>query len=216
MILTRGDDRAILTAPGTIGDLVADDVPDELLARTRHVHVGSYFLLEGLRARCAWTGQRASMRPAPPSRSTRNWDPSGAWDGGLPALLPEVDVFLPNAAEASMLTGKSDPIDAGRALAIENGSSLVVVKLGPEGAMAFGADGMEVRATAFPIVPVDATGAGDAFDAAFLAGWLGGRPVEEALALAAVAGALSTRASGGTTGQPTLAELEATRTAWTR
>ena len=226
VILTRGDDRAIMTASGTIGDLVADDVPDELLARTRHVHVGSYFLLEGLRPGAPGLARRVHAAGATFSVDP-NWDPSGAWDGGLPALLPEVDVLLPNAAEARMLTGRSDPIEAARSLASGGvrpgpgdasraGRPLVVVKLGREGAVAVGPDGAEWRVPAFPIEPIDATGAGDAFDAAFLAVWLGGRPVEEAMALAVVAGALSTRGSGGTAGQPTLVELEATRRAWTR
>ena len=50
---------------------------------------------------------------------------------------------------------------------------------------------------------VDTTGAGDAFDAGFLAAWLEGRPLDDALRLAVACGSLSTRASGGTDGQPT-------------
>jgi sugar/nucleoside kinase (ribokinase family) len=44
--LSRGDDRAILTAAGAIGALTPADVPAGLLSRARHVHVSSYFLLE--------------------------------------------------------------------------------------------------------------------------------------------------------------------------
>jgi len=55
---------------------------------------------------------------------------------------------------------------------------------------------------------VDATGAGDSFDAGFLAAWLRGAAVEDALALACACGALSTRALGGTDAQPTRAEAE--------
>ena len=36
-----------------------------------------------------------------------NWDPSGAWYGGLQSLLEQVDVFFPNAAEARAFTGWS-------------------------------------------------------------------------------------------------------------
>ena len=55
---------------------------------------------------------------------------------------------------------------------------------------------------------VDATGAGDSFDAGFLAAWLAGEPVADALALACACGALSTRAPGGTDAQPTLDEAQ--------
>jgi len=44
--LSRGRDRAILTALGAMTSLTAADVPGALLARARHVHVSSYFLLE--------------------------------------------------------------------------------------------------------------------------------------------------------------------------
>ena len=44
--LSRGDDRAILTAEGAIGTLTSADVPAGMLSRARHVHVSSYFLLE--------------------------------------------------------------------------------------------------------------------------------------------------------------------------
>ena len=45
--LSRGDDRAILTAEGAIGTLTSADVPADMLSRAQqHVHVSSYFLLE--------------------------------------------------------------------------------------------------------------------------------------------------------------------------
>lgn len=57
---------------------------------------------------------------------------------------------------------------------------------------------------------VDATGAGDSFDAGFLAGYLRGDPLERSLALGNACGAMSTRMMGGTEGQPTMEEaLEA-------
>ena len=56
---------------------------------------------------------------------------------------------------------------------------------------------------------VDTIGAGDSFDAGFLAGHLSGRPPGESLQLANTCGALSMRAAGGTGAQPTLAEATA-------
>jgi sugar/nucleoside kinase (ribokinase family) len=55
---------------------------------------------------------------------------------------------------------------------------------------------------------VDTIGAGDSFNAGFLAARLGGRSIEESVRWAAVAGSLSTRAAGGTGAQATTAELE--------
>ena len=44
--LSRGGDRAILTALGAVASLTAADVPASLLAGARHVHASSWFLLE--------------------------------------------------------------------------------------------------------------------------------------------------------------------------
>ena len=44
--LSRGTDRAILTALGAVASLTAADVPEALLASARHVHAGSWFLLQ--------------------------------------------------------------------------------------------------------------------------------------------------------------------------
>ena len=44
--LSRGGDRAILTALGAMASLTAADIPAALLTRARHVHASSYFLLE--------------------------------------------------------------------------------------------------------------------------------------------------------------------------
>lgn len=212
VVLGNGADRAILTAVGTIEDARAVDVPPGLLARARHVHVGSYFLQPELAA-----GVPSLFRAARAGGATTsldpNWDPSGAWDGGFAAAAGEADVLLPNAAEACRLAGIDDPEAAARSLAALPGAAagrrVVAVKLGADGALAVGPDGVVVRVAAPAVEAVDTTGAGDAFDAGFLAASIDGRSLDDALRLAVACGALSTRAPGGTEGQPTRAEAEA-------
>ncbi len=202
VILSRGEDRAILTAPGTIADLHGELLDPELLAAARHVHVSSYFLQASLRAdlpdllgEAREAGATTSVDP--------NWDPAERWDGGLLALLPLVDVFLPNSAEARLIAGVDD-IDVA-ALTLAESASVVAVKFGAGGGLAV-SEGEVVRVAALPFEVVDTTGAGDTFDAGFLAGHLAGWPVERSLALATVCGSLSTRAAGGTGAQPTMEE----------
>ena len=89
------------------------------------------------------------------------------------------------------------------------GARVVAVKLGAAGALAVTADGRRASCPALPVEPVDATGAGDSFDAGFVAAWLAGRPLEACLALGVACGSLSTRGVGGTASQPTLDEAEA-------
>ncbi len=53
---------------------------------------------------------------------------------------------------------------------------------------------------------VDATGAGDSFDAGFVAAHASGWPLNEVLELAVACGSASTRGVGGVDAQPTLEE----------
>jgi ribokinase len=81
------------------------------------------------------------------------------------------------------------------------------VKLGSEGALGVGPGGELVRVEAPAAGPiVDTTGAGDSFDAGFLAAWLGGATLPEALRFAVACGTLSVRAAAGTDGQATREE----------
>ncbi|MBT2410533.1 carbohydrate kinase family protein [Streptomyces sp. ISL-12] len=203
VVLTRDgaeSDRAIVTAPGTLRATTPADVPAGLPAAARHVHFASYFLLPHLAAGLPGLMRTARAHGATTSLDT-NDDPAGHWDPpGLAAVLPHTDYLLPNAAEARKLGGAEDLVTAAAALA--GRGPVTVVKDGAEGALCH--DGHTVtRAPAFPVRPVDTVGAGDSFDAGFVAGLLAGLPLPEALRLAAVCGALSTRAPGGTTAQPT-------------
>ncbi len=111
---------------------------------------------------------------------------------------------MPNREEALRLTGGESVEAAAHALSADG--PLVAVKLGSDGALAVG-DGKITRVPAPPGIEVlDSTGAGDAFDAGLLAGRLWGWPLERALVLGCVCGALSTRRMGGIDGQPTQEE----------
>jgi len=205
VVLSGPDDRAILTMPGTISALSVDRVDQGLLERARHVHVSSYFLQTALTASLPdvfigvrGRGGTTSVDP--------NWDPSERWDGGLLELLAVTDVFLPNAMEATRVAHTSDLGAAGRSLAERAG--VVVIKNGDRGAMAM-REGQTYRVDPVRVPLVDSTGAGDSFDAGFLAAWLGGADLDRALALANVCGALSTRSMGGTTTQATMDDATA-------
>jgi sugar/nucleoside kinase (ribokinase family) len=83
------------------------------------------------------------------------------------------------------------------------------VKLGGDGALAATPSGEVLRAEAMAVDPVDTIGAGDSFDAGFLASWLEGRPLADCLRFGVVCGSLSTLGVGGTEAQPTREEVAA-------
>jgi sugar/nucleoside kinase (ribokinase family) len=202
VILNKGDDRAMLTFPGAIGALRADEIPNDLLRRARHLHVASYFLQDALRPGLPDLFRRARALGLTTSLDT-NYDPTERWEG-LDQLLPLTDVFLPNATEACALTGVPDVEEAAARLA--RIVRVVAVKLGAEGALGVQGEQM-ARVPSLPVAVVDTVGAGDNFDAGFLYGYLHGWPLERALRLGTVCGALSTRAAGGVAGQPSLDEV---------
>jgi sugar/nucleoside kinase (ribokinase family) len=193
--MVRGDDRAILTAPGAIPTLTAAAIDRDLLRASRHLHLASFHLLDGLRpgleelvAEAHEAGLAVSLDP--------QGDPGGGDTGLLTRLAAQVDVLFVNEQEDAALDSAGCP--------------LVVVKRGARGALARTPAGT-VEAAAPAVEVVDATGAGDSFDAGFLAAHLAGEELPAALALACACGALSTRAVGGTAAQPTLAEAREMR-----
>jgi len=212
--LSGPSDRAILTAAGTMPLLTVAQVPPRSIRRARHVHVSSVFLLDA--ARPDLPGLLRSIRAGGGTTSVDcNWDPRETWDGGLRAILAETDVFLPNAVEAALITGIDDVAEAAMAL-VALGPRIVAVKLGEDGALVATAAGELIRVPALPVEPLETTGAGDSFDAGFLAGWLEGRSLVDCLSLGAVCGALSTRGIGGTATQPTMDEAMAALEGWSR
>ena len=185
-------------------------MPDALLASARWVHVASPFLQPALGRR-----GRSRARAAGTTSLDPGWDPRERWELAWEGF----DVLLPNAQEAQRLAGEEDVEAAARRLA--RGPPVAVswwcVKLGAPAARRSAAPPatarrpMRASACAPRVEPVDATGAGDSFDAGFLAARLAGEDLAGALALGCACGALSTRAAGGTAGQPTLAEARSFR-----
>ena len=206
--LSRGGDRAILTALGAVASLTAADVPEALLADARHVHASSWFLLQD----CLGPGLGAlfsAARSAGVMTSLdTNWDPSGRWASpDLAAAIAQAGLLLPNEAEAVRLANGclagADDLDSAVSALVAAGPR-VVIKLGERGALC--ADGPARQHVSLPpVTPADTTGAGDCFNAGLIAGLLDGLDLAEAAALGCAAGALSTAAPGGTASAPSRA-----------
>ena len=118
------------------------------------------------------------------------------------AVLPMLDFLILNAVEADQLqnaTGQS-PAD----LPVKD----IIVTLGADGADWYGPSGKQ-HFDAFPVDPVDTTGAGDTFTGYVLAGLDRGLPMEQAIVLATKAGALMVTRSGTADVIPDLSEVQA-------
>ncbi|MGL4650629.1 MAG: carbohydrate kinase family protein [Caldilineaceae bacterium] len=203
--LSRGVDRAMLTYSGSIGALHMRHCNLAAVLQARHLHLGSYYLLDALRADVPALFAAAHAQGISVSLDT-NYDPSEQWDGGIAQTLAHVDLFLPNETESMAITRQPNWQAALEQLAAQ--VPLVALKRGADGATAQQGS-RRVEAATPRIKVVDTTGAGDSFDAGFVYGRLAGWPLEQALRLGCVCGALSTQGPGGTTAQPTLAQAMA-------
>ena len=92
-------DRAMLTSLGCVGDLTAGMVRSALAAGTRHVHVGSFYLLPALAPDLAELFAEARRAGRTTSLDTQgDWE--GRWQGGLADVLRATDLYFPNREEA--------------------------------------------------------------------------------------------------------------------
>ena len=194
VIVQREKLRRILTYPGTIFELRLEDLDLDYLTSARHFHLSSYYLQRGLTADIPELFRRIKAAGLTISLDT-NDDPEDRWEGGLREALRYVDVFLPNRREALRITRARD-VEAA-AVELAQHVPLVVVKMGEAGALAY--RGRErVASPAVRVEFVDPVGAGDSFDAGFLAQFVRGSDLPTCLAWGNRAGAFSTTRPGGT------------------
>ncbi len=177
-----GRDRSFITYLGVTGTANADIVPPSSLA-SDHVLVCDYFCAPALRGEPTRLLLQTARELGARTYFDTAWDTDGFTAGTreeIHAILPLVDVFLPNEAEARALTGTESVTKAGRELQRRSGG-WVVIKLGADGCMAFGPHGGRLASPAPVIEPTDTTGAGDAFNAGLVSAFASGRDWPDAL-----------------------------------
>lgn len=168
-------ERTMITDRGASEALGPDDVPESSFSPNSHLHLTGYMFSGGSRLEAA----KKALRLADEAGMSVSVDPSSApllhrigaerfleWVSG-------VDLLFPNLEEGRLLSGAEDPDDV--ALSLLGHCRAVALKLGGGGAIYADRKGRNLRLPAadrFPVV--DTTGAGDAFCAGFLSGWVDG------------------------------------------
>jgi sugar/nucleoside kinase (ribokinase family) len=194
---SRQGERAGVTYSGAIAMLEVGDVPDHALKSARHFHVGAYFLQSKCHAGAPKLFARAKALGLTTSVDC-NYDPGEFWDSNLRAVLEHTDLFFPNEDEARAITRTSNAAEAARELAAV--AKVVIVKRGSLGALIATRE-RQFEVPAIPAEVVDATGAGDSFNAGFLSRFILSQSMQgEDLEACAQAGALAASRSVGKVG----------------
>lgn len=127
---------------------------------------------------------------------------------GLPELLPLIDIMIGSKEFPRRVTGVTDPRDALVELKNRFGCALVGMTVGAAGAVIYH-EGTFIESPGFeaPGGCKDTTGAGDAFHAGFLYGFLNGEDIETSMRLGNAVAAIKCSALGARTALPTRSEL---------
>ncbi len=198
IINVRGEDRRFVHAVGANARLQVADIPLERVRQSKVLYVGGYLLMPALegeplaalfrQARAA--GVKTVLDIVLPG-------PGDHWPK-LESVLAETDVFLPNRDEAAVLTGLDDPLEQAQRFAAA-GAGAVVITCGGEGSVIV-AGGKRMRAAAHQVPYQGGTGAGDAFDAGFIAGLLAGADLQDCVRWGSAVGASCVRSISATEG----------------
>jgi len=195
VLVDREGERSFLHFTGANAALNEEDVPWDVVEKADLLHIAAAFLLPGLdgepMARVLKRAQEAGVLTS----LDVSWDAQGRWMEVLEPCLSHVNVFLPNFDEARELADEAAPEDVARALS-SRGVDVVVIKMGSGGSYVW--DGFDGEfASAFRVDEVvDTVGAGDAFNAGFLAGYTGGWHLQPACRLGNAVGAHCVNTAG--------------------
>lgn len=196
IINVAGQDRRFIHTIGANGVFRARDVSLEQVKQAKVLYVGGYLLMTN----CIQDELLTLFRQARAAGVKTVLDvvmpgPGDHWHQ-LDRVLAETDVFLPNTDEAAIITGEPDAVrQAEKFLAC--GAGTVVITCGGEGVVLL-SQTLRLRAGVYPIQFVGGTGAGDAFDAGYIAGLLAGEDPIGCLKWGSALGASCVRGIGAT------------------
>jgi 2-dehydro-3-deoxygluconokinase len=196
--------------------LQPSDVSEDLIAAARVVHLtGITPALSASARETVWHVVRVADAKGVPVSFDVNYR-SRLWDAGsaaaeLSALAAHAAFVFAGEDELPLVTGGASGPDAARELARKGPADgeprQVVIKYGSRGAAVFTADGAAHSQPAVSVVAVDPVGAGDAFAAGYLAGFLNGQAPQARLSLGCRLGAFAVSCAGDWEGLPTPDEL---------
>lgn len=211
MVMIAGDgERSFIHYVGANGAFTPDDVDWDLIREAKFLHVAGHFLMPGMDGEpVAQVLQKARELGVVTCLDTAGDQSQMSFEALRPSL-PYLDYFVPSIEEARScartLGGTNDESPAAIARLFQDaGVGVVALKMGEAGSY-IRAGEQEWEIPPFRVQAVDATGAGDAYAAGFLAGIAKGFDLPTTGRLANAVGALSVTAVGTVNGIRSLEE----------
>jgi sugar/nucleoside kinase (ribokinase family) len=207
MVLVDPDgERRFVHYIGANAHLTINDVSMQLVEDASILHIGGSLVLPGMDGEpTAELLQRARAAGVTTFLDTV-WDDTGRWMKLLEPSLQYIDYFIPSLPEAQAIVSLNEPEEVARTLIDDHGVGTVALKMGADGCLVMAAEKDTIRLPAFEVEVVDATGAGDAFAAGFIAGVWHGWSLERTARFASAVGALCVTGVGASGGVRSLAE----------
>ena len=174
LLIDETGERHIIRVPDNGNQFFCEEmVSDELLEKAGHLHLASANVLRSLDGEgLTRLFERAKEKGLTTSLDA-SYDRSGNWMKNIEGALHHCDIFIPSLQEASIYAGSEDLQEI---CAFFSRFPLQVfgVKLGEKGVLATDFKETWKLPTLYHGIPVDTTGAGDAFLAGFVSAWLNG------------------------------------------
>jgi len=208
VLVSPDGDRSFLHFKGANAAFTADDLDLQPLELARHLHVAGTFLMDAFDGHGAASVLKKAKEIGLTTSVDTAWDPSGRWWEIAAPMFDYIDIFLPSAEEARMMSGEDNVREMARFF-LSKGVNIVGIKQGADGGY-FRSGDNEIMLPALKVKVVDTTGCGDAFCAGFLAGYLDGMPLRECGRMAVTLGSLCATGIGATCTLPTREQLENT------
>lgn len=192
---------------GANASLTLEDICLDLIDKSAILHVAYSFVMPGLDGQPMAKLLQHAHEAGVTTFLDCAWDAQGRWLELIAPSLPFVDYLVPNLAEAQAITGLDNPADIAWFL-IDQGVGTVAIKMGREGCLVMAGDSVPHHFPAYKVEVVDATGAGDAFAAGFVAGVYLDWPLDQTAKLANAVGALCVTGMGALGGVTSLSNTQ--------
>lgn len=203
--ISKDGERSFWHYQGANSNLCLDDVSEELLRRTKILHIAGTNVLSSLDGKPTGILLEKAKKMGLITSLDTVWDAKGNWLKNIDSSFPYLDYFLPNLEEARAMTKKENPKDIAKFF-IDEGVKVVAIKMGERGSYVTNGK-EEYYLPIFPVEVKDTTGAGDAYVAGFLSGVLFGWDIKKCGILGNLIGAFCVKEIGASAGIPSIDEV---------